>query len=404
MDDNKQPLLRSMAGMSDQNDYLSRERERSAESVRESADKFNTPMRPYSPERDDARYENPVNRFAGAVGNVPPTPPPAPQPTTQAYARPTPPIPPTPPTQPQAAYARPTSPIPPVPSTQPQARPIPPTPPPPARPVPPTPPTPPPPPPEEVEEPSVMEQGSTFENDTGDDDDFTPKRGRSKKPILNTEGMSTKKKILIVVAALLVIGVIMTILLLNLPKLSSGKKVDWLDKVDEEETEEVVEPPFEYTTAEVKALRANGYTGDEIDEYEFQCVPVDRLIAQAEKERKELYDKEIAPYLDGASDEFNELRELTWLAGEEFIVVGDAKDLKYKVVTINTDYIKVPAHCNQLFLKVFLDADRRKAAFMSVTPDVYAKKSDEGNIVVTVTYCTGEENIIVTNIVEKELK
>lgn len=160
----------------------------------------------------------------------------------------------------------------------------------------------------------------------------------------------------------------------------------------EEETE-FTEPPFEYLDIEIEQLRDNGYTGDEIEQFEFESIPADVLIEEAEEKRKAIYESEVAPYWDNTSDEYKQLEELTWVGGEEFSFnPSDVDNWERKGATLNLDYKKVPLHGYQCFLRIEMrkaDPEKgRKAGycFMFVDPVRYAELPEEGNINVQVNY------------------
>lgn len=199
-----------------------------------------------------------------------------------------------------------------------------------------------------------------------------------------------------------IVGVIMIVALVMI--LSKPKAPDWTDEVDN--TGFVEEPTFSYSEDEKALLRSNGYTGDEIEEYEFNERDALELVAEAEAKRKEVMDAEIGPYLNGGTEEFKRLQELTWVGGKEVDdnIVTNNQSYKLKVGTFNCDYFKIPAYGSQLFIKCYLK-DYNQPVFMSVTPERYSKLDEKGNIVIIVEFNEYPgRKICVTNVYEKNIK
>lgn len=152
------------------------------------------------------------------------------------------------------------------------------------------------------------------------------------------------------------------------------------------ETETV--PVFEYTSEEIKELRAAGYTGNEIEFYMTQERPAQELLEEAEQEQSEYVERFIAPYYDDTSDEYRRNLRNTWLGLEERRDVSDFSTISFTYSeTKNLDFEKVPIYGDQIFLKVYLDdVTHDKYFFMSCMPDRYLQLGDSGNIVVQYNY------------------
>lgn len=217
--------------------------------------------------------------------------------------------------------------------------------------------------------PSNMQQSADYRDGQGVQQENDVKNDKKK--------LGKNKVLLFIVGGALLFVLLFGIVLTVVPK---QEKVDPLDASDLEfETE-----PFEYTYDEIVELRRAGYTGDEIENYELQMFDAQDLIKQAEDERQAIYESEIAPYYDEASDEVKALYANSWCGQEELEVVGTVDDYKYMTSTINVDYEKIPATGYQCFIKVYIHED--KPAFMTVTPDRYLSLNQTGNIVLQVDY------------------
>jgi hypothetical protein len=158
--------------------------------------------------------------------------------------------------------------------------------------------------------------------------------------------------------------------------------LEWLDPVNT--------VTFLYTPDEITNLRAAGYTGDEIEQYQSQSIPADDLIAQAEAERDAWVQQAVAPLYDTASDEYKHYVSQTWLTlpqrtdMEEWTMIA-ASYTERK----NLDYEKIDVYGNQLFIKVYLDDNAHEDwFFLNVTPDDWNKLQDSGNVIVNYTYYT----------------
>lgn len=247
-----------------------------------------------------------------------------------------------------------------------------------------------------IDEVSVDEfvQGSTYEESAAGSDEelhYSSSRvGLASKVKTNVVG--NKKLLLIggaVVALLLVLLVGM--FLLNLKKENDEAYLASLENTEELE--------FKYAMEEVLELRLAGYTGGEIEMFEQEELSAEDKIQESINARKQKYDAEIKPYLDGASPEFLELKSNTWVGGKPFTYNQDDTMYNYFTYNLNADYEKIPPHGHQLFIKFYLG--NGAAAFMDVTPERYAELASEGNIVVSVTYTDdGAGAKIITDIQE----
>ena len=237
---------------------------------------------------------------------------------------------------------------------------------------------------------------TSFENDSIEDSDSE----ESNKFITLFKSINPK---------ILVVGVIV-IMILFIIAVFVGKKS--LEEKKEQELQEhadaiisgeqvTVEEVFAYTQAEIEALRLAGYTGVEIDDYEFEEVDAQSLIKAAEEARKAQHEAEIVPYLNSASDEFKVLRSNTWVGLEEFDIPEDKETWQYYIETYNVDYQKVAAAGMQCFVKFYLPDGN--VGFFTLSPDRYISIADSGNMVIRVKYCAMSNGIQVITDVEEVL-
>jgi hypothetical protein len=193
--------------------------------------------------------------------------------------------------------------------------------------------------------------------------------------------------------------VVVAVLTISIAAWMKGKEAE---KFEEWETSIYEEPPFAYTAEEIQLLRANGYTGDEIEQNELDGVNSDILIQSAADARQALFDKEWEPLFDKASPEFKDLQEHTWVGGEDLDYGTDENMYTYHVYTYNGVYEKIEPKGNQLWVMVTLKNGTH--VFFSVTPERYTALDQTGNMVVELTYTnTGDDKLVITNVKEKPI-
>lgn len=152
----------------------------------------------------------------------------------------------------------------------------------------------------------------------------------------------------------------------------------------------VPENQYTYTPEETAALRAAGYTGDEIEAAAAAMTPAGDLIKEAEAARDAYIQQAIAPLYDTASDEYKHFISQTWLALRERhdIETWGTTAMQYSERK-NLDYEKIDTYGNQLYVKIYLDDfDHKDWFYCLVTPDEWKKLNDAGNIIVNYTYTT----------------
>lgn len=158
------------------------------------------------------------------------------------------------------------------------------------------------------------------------------------------------------------------------------------------------DPVFNYTAEEKATLRAWGYTGTEIEEYQMAEVPVAELVEASRQAQEEMR----ATLANPESPEYQRLLNQTWL-GEKATTppnfVVNQTQYSSTTVTLNADYEKVPVHGTNLFIKVEL-ADGTHH-WMECSPFRYGDLADSGNIVVTYDLITFDGVQYITNMREK---
>lgn len=239
---------------------------------------------------------------------------------------------------------------------------------------------------------TVLEQGDSYnESKMGEVLDKIPDSLKSKKAILIICG---------VVILLAVAGIVVQIV-------SSGGSTskDTFSKY-EDNTEQQVEQTFKYSSEQRQALRAYGFSGEEIDEHEkSQDDPdalIDKVTEDIKTEKRKVYKELQKEMLDSASPEYKALIEDTWLAGEAHEVKmpeGGIFDTIEK--TENIRYKKLESHGNQCFIKITLEDGA--TTFMTVHPDKYITLKDEGNMVITYKKVVYGDTYYVLDIKEKPI-
>lgn len=240
----------------------------------------------------------------------------------------------------------------------------------------------------------VMNQGSTYE-----EDQVEVMGGESRKFSLPS------KKLLIVgggiFALLLSIVIGFTLLSGGDGRADSGSGFEVEDTGDGFGVIDDYDSLFEffYNEDDVSRLRAAGYTGYEIEQFEMSQASVAYLVEEAEEARKELlmetYQELQKELLDANSPEYKELISNTWLQGEAKSV--QSEDI-YTYDTIskkeNVDYIKLPARGSQLFVKITMPDGT--VLFHAIHPSRWQTLREEGNMIISydeVTY--GGERFII---------
>lgn len=234
-----------------------------------------------------------------------------------------------------------------------------------------------------------------------------PTQVGSTSTIINTTSVDTqssgndndseKKKFNPMIAIGIFIGIaVLGVLLMVFSKKPDGNEVPsenpdgvvseddlvWIDPVVDTET-------F-YTQDQINKLREVGYTGTEIEQFALNGEDVNAKIREAEAIRDAWLQEAIAPLYDATSQEYKDFISQTWLTLPERKDLGEWTQVAgYYQERKNLDYEKVTVYGNQLFIKIYLDDDiHADWFFLNVTPEEWIKLKDQGNVIVTYTYCT----------------
>lgn len=252
----------------------------------------------------------------------------------------------------------------------------------------------------------VMNQTDEYKEETQDgtpDNNSNPnlKNNRRSKdnPFKGLIADKIKPSYIVIGIVIVIIVIVVAVFIPKTPNVS-GDGIT-LDNGIEENT-------FKYNMDERDLLRNYGFTADDIDRLEVEETNPNAAVEEVISNRKEINDAELKPYLDGASDQFKKLKDMTWIGtGTMSPSVFSAVEGEFEQYsgTYNCDYVKVTPMGVQLFLKVILADFNNQAVFMMVNPELYNKLSDSGNLVVEIEfnqYTDGK--ILVTNISEKAIE
>lgn len=142
-----------------------------------------------------------------------------------------------------------------------------------------------------------------------------------------------------------------------------------------------------YLTADVEALRAVGYTADEIESYSAAGIPAKDLIKEAEARRDAYVQETYSKLFDTTSEDFRYYTSQTWLTLPERNDISEWTQTSGYQMRKNLDYEKIDVHGNQLFIKVYLDDNLHEDWFyLNVTPEEWLALDDFGNVIVNYTY------------------
>lgn len=257
---------------------------------------------------------------------------------------------------------------------------------------------------ERVYKPTGFEdlEDSTNIEDLDDNKQETDDMGES--PVEGNKFITLLKTInpkILLIVGIAIVGIFIVAVFVGKKNLEKQKEQELLNRADEIISGEqvIVEEVFAYTAEEIEDLRLAGYTGVEIDDFEFEEIDAQSLIKSAEEARKAKYEAEIVPYLNSASDEFKYLESNTWVGLEKFDIPDDKENWQYYIETYNVDYQKVAAAGMQCFIKFYLPDGN--VGFFMMSPDRYVSLADSGNMVIRVKYCAMSNGInVITNVEE----
>ena len=148
-----------------------------------------------------------------------------------------------------------------------------------------------------------------------------------------------------------------------------------------------------YTESEVATLRANGYTGDEIEYAAQQGISMDEMLSNANSAREKANKEWMDTILDEASPGYQELLESTFLGlpktpstteGREVVYIESKKE--------NVDYEKIGVYNYQAWVKLHLSFGD---VFYLMPLDRYDDLPDTGNIVISYSVRSDADHNIV---------
>lgn len=132
---------------------------------------------------------------------------------------------------------------------------------------------------------------------------------------------------------------------------------------------------FSYTQEEREELRAWGYTGSEIEQFQTDKIEASTKVEEARRLREETW----AALNNPESPEYRALLDQTWLGEEATQLPAPGEGIQsIEQKTINADYVRVPPHGRNMFIKV--DMHDGTFYFMQCKPDLYVSLEDSGNI------------------------
>lgn len=132
-------------------------------------------------------------------------------------------------------------------------------------------------------------------------------------------------------------------------------------------------------------LRAAGYTADDIEKFEASQSNSEELLEKAKEDKTkylmDLYTELNPKVTDATSEEFKNLKNMTWLSGTVRPVYKDSKVMYTTSETReNCRYVKIPPTGGQLFIKLTLKNGDN--IFYNVHPQSYESLDQEGNMVI----------------------
>jgi hypothetical protein len=169
-----------------------------------------------------------------------------------------------------------------------------------------------------------------------------------------------------------------------------------------------------YTPEQLAELRAYGYTGDEIEQFQsegadFQALIDDALVKQATQLIR-TYNHLLRNSLASTDEAYTAALSMSWLGlpvpyvePGEYDALGNPMSEYYSEQRKeNVNYWKVPLAGNQCLLKLRLD-DGTIVFYVTTPMDYLEKKRDYGNMVITYKRITYRGSTYITDIVEIEI-
>lgn len=244
----------------------------------------------------------------------------------------------------------------------------------------------------------TLRQGNTYEEE--DDDDYV-------KTYSNFSLANIDKRFILLGAVILIVILVGAFIYKSVTKDSSKSEKssaeDIVNSVDnpqgasdrvsvDPKTGKVVESGSTQIISTTKydddvkgKLREAGYTADDIEKAEASQTNSEDLLNKAKEDKSkylmDLYTELNPKVTDTTSEEFKNLKNMTWLSGNVRPVYKDPKTM-YTTSEIreNCRYIKIPPTGGQLFVKLTLKNGDN--IFYNVHPQAYETLDQEGNMVV----------------------
>jgi len=207
--------------------------------------------------------------------------------------------------------------------------------------------------------------------------------------------------IVVLAVAIIAIGVVAYLGRDKAPKIDESTSID---------VDAIGTIAFSYTEEEKARLRAVGYTGDDIEKFQTDQASFQILVDTAIETQKEQLRATSAELrkevMDSASQDYKNLLNLTWLAGQSIDVKpiegGNEFDYTSESKKENVNYTKVPSHGNQVFLK--LEFPEGEIYFMPIHPARYYQLRDKGNLVVSYDVVTFGDDKFLFNLMEVSIE
>ena len=252
----------------------------------------------------------------------------------------------------------------------------------------------------------MREQSESYQKQKAHDQEMTEREEQLTSEVVDEELEEEHKPAVnpkIIIGAIILVVLIIGVLVVQaVSKKSKEPEVeetaeqvpmdDWII-VEEPVEEEPPAPTSVYTAEQVQNLLAAGASQQNIEEWQANNVNYTYVYYTMLEKYYGFQLENKLPLYETASDEYKAMLEDTWLSLPERTDVQEWTKDAYLAYTYevkqNLDYEKVTPYGNQLFLKVYLDADVHASwFFLNISPEEWNQLDDQGNVVVDYTYCT----------------
>jgi len=198
-------------------------------------------------------------------------------------------------------------------------------------------------------------------------------------------------------------GIIFVIILLFIFSINA-KKVDEEETVVPVATDDlfVEEYKFTYTEEERALLRSYGFTGDQIESFEFMEEDIAAIINKEKENREAVFTDEYKAFLRTSNESTDE--KYTYFLANTYLGLKpqkfNEKDTVYEYLTIteNADYYKMQLQGYQPTLKVRLK--NNMVLYFQVSPERYFSLPASGNIVLKFDYVKYKGCKFIINVIE----